>query len=302
VIMNHSKNAQATTAVVPTGIWQLCVNSAPESEIVGPPPSSNLRLDAATCQLCPPGTVSHSSGQCLPCASNEIVEGNSCVVCPPGSIVDAELKCVPCGPREISSANQCVRCDFFQIAARSSNTCTDCSADATVDWRSLADSCPSEGLAVPIASSAVDTCPDQFWLEVTNIDDAMLRAELDDVTFDGLTVTVGVPSARSKSRCESTQTLVTGLLGSAGSWTPIGGAQGSGVWQGPEFCNDDFCESGTCLLPTTLVAAAEIASGQRNLRVLGSAQRSIFGLPLAAPGEITVTAAITGEYFVCRPR
>jgi hypothetical protein len=304
VMMSHSRRPAAVSALSLTATWQACTEPIEGQDIVGPPPDADLRLDAATCQVCPAGTISDPSGQCLPCNANEVVNGNACAVCPAGSIIDANLKCVACGPKQVSVRNSCVDCPFYQTPDRRANACVDCSADATIDWSTLPRSCPTEHVTVPLINGgASDTCPDAVWVQINNIDDAVRRAVADGTTLVGFEAFVQEPIAVDKPSCESGFTTVSALLGSPGSWTGIGGKQGLGVWT-DGICPTKTCDAGSCATPIKVIPGSEVLAGQKNMRVLGLAQqRLVSGVLIPTLGFLNVRAQIAKEtYNSCLPK
>lgn len=287
LIMAHSRLPEATSATTLQATWHACADTSEGQDILGPPPTDDLRLDAATCKPCDPGTVSDPSGQCVACSANEVVEANKCVACPPGSIVDASLKCAPCGPNEISVGNTCKACEFYQT--RSRNSCFDCSPDLTIDWSALAPACP-ELVSLPIATGgAGDTCPDAFWVEITHIDDALKRAKTSGTTLEDFKIFIEEPGATKKPTCESAFTTVAALLGSPGNWTSIGGKDGFAVWT-EGVCQGRICtQPSTCTPPAKLVPGSEVISGQQSMRVFGRAQqRNASGQLIPAVGTLWV--------------
>jgi len=298
-IMSHSRVPRGSTR---RALWSACADSFEGKRIVGAPPSAELRLDAATCSVCPDGSISDSSGRCLPCNADEVVEGNRCVVCPAGSIIDSNRKCVPCGDKQISVDNSCVDCAFYETADRATNTCVECSADVTVDWSALPKECPSETKLVPITSgSSGDNCPDSFWVDFTNIDDALTRADEGSTRFIGFGVFVDEPIAVDQAHCESAFTRMSVLMGSPGSWNEVGGKEGLARWVQPP-CSGTLCSDGACFPPAVLIQD-EILPEQNTLRVLAQAQqRTSNGQLTPAAGVLRVTAELSDKYFRCRPR
>jgi hypothetical protein len=148
---------------------------------------------------------------------------------------------------------------------------------------------------------AGDTCPDAFWLEIRNIDDALTRAVADGKTFDGFRVAVSSPEPDTETECTNTFTLTSRLLGDPGAWVPVGGAQSFGTWT-RDVCLPGGCAF-SCNFGSTTIPASEITSGQKNMRVLGRAQRSTFGSLLDLPAEIAVDAQLVeARYQRCEPR
>lgn len=302
VVMSHSRLSAAVNATTVRATWLACADPFEARNILGPPPSDDLRLDAATCQPCPGGTVSDPSGQCLPCNANEVVKNNACVVCPAGSIIDSNFNCVACGPKQVSVGNTCVDCQFFQTPNRTTNTCVDCSADATIDWSTLPSMCPAEHVTVPLINAGSgDTCPDAVWVEIDNIDDAVTRAVADHTTVANFEAFVEEPIAVDKPTCQSAFTTVSVLLGSPGSWTGIGGKQGLGVWT-DESCSGNVCLPGSCAPPIKVISGSEVVAGQKNMRVLGLAQRLTTGALVPTFGLLNVRANLTrSRYTNCSP-
>lgn len=304
LIMSHSNLPQALSAATRQAIWHACADTPEGQRILGPPPEPSLRLRRSDCSVCPTGSISTVFGTCSACRSNETVKDNKCVVCPTGSIINDNHECVPCGAKQVSSRNKCVDCEFFQTPDRSTNRCVDCSADMTLDWKTLGNMCPSEHTLFPIFSAASDTCPDQFWVEVDNIDDALARATKSNVTFDGFDVWVSEPAAVDANTCKSAFTTVSAILGKPGDWTSIGGKQGPGVWT-PESCQGAGCTPASCTTPIKVVPGSEVVNGQKNMRLLGLAQQHNFttGQDTPAFGFLNVSAKIgRARYPQCDPK
>lgn len=120
-------------------------------------PQADLRLSAATCEICPARQVSDSEGVCTTCPGlRDVVVGNGCVGCPRGEIAVAD-GCVSCADDEVVAGNECVHCGALHTASRlgASDACIACPIDQTIDLATFSPSGACDALVSDIGRSLV---------------------------------------------------------------------------------------------------------------------------------------------------
>jgi hypothetical protein len=153
-------------------VWEQCAEGN-LNDIVGPPPQADRRIDAATCTPCGEGEASDQDGVCFFCDPDErkALDGPDCVQCADGEIALPDQTCSLCLDTQITVGNTCVDCPSPQHANRATNTCEGCPIDALVDASAFDGSnCGDSFFDFQSISPPGDICPNEFWLEIQNID------------------------------------------------------------------------------------------------------------------------------------
>jgi hypothetical protein len=151
------------------------------------PPEPHLNL-SPSCTPCAPGEFADTKngGVCTACPTGEIPRGNACEKCLPGLVPGPNNECVARGVGQISVGNVCTACAFGQGADRATNTCVDCTPDASLDWNTLGDPGCQAVLAEVKAQptpAANDICPDYTWIELKNLD-ALVAQQRDTLNIE----------------------------------------------------------------------------------------------------------------------
>jgi hypothetical protein len=270
-----------TTGLTRQGIWQSCASEERIRSAIGGPPDADLRLDAASCALCPAGSRSDAGGNCVACLATEALVGNTCGPCAPGSVPNGAV-CIPCGANEVSVGNVCVACPFGQGPDRASNTCVDCPADAIIDWAGRVDpACSSSTVVEAVAPG--DVCPDQFWVDAINLNGASPDGRTSDFSIEGDLAS----DIADATACQATQVSVTAAERQAGSLSTLGQATSSD----PDVCippppsapNEPVifgCLDGFCFHDASVnLPFAQVAAGTTSVRILAAAGDSASVLP-----------------------
>jgi hypothetical protein len=241
--------------------------------IPGSPPNNDRRIRKSDCKTCPDGTISNANGECDACALGERVVGNTCTPCGVGQIVTAQGTCQDCGPGAIVVANTCVPCAFDQGADVATHTmCVACPMDAIVDLVAMPDVCDAT-VTVTETPNPNDPCPDRFWTNVINLQDALNSEDMDWIH-------VSLKSDLSGSPCVASQgslTFGTPLPAGGFSFGSTSTATGQVDAVGGPGC--------TYHRAVRLVSQAEIVAGASSRAVVASASAPSGALP----ASVTVT-------------
>lgn len=266
--------------------WEACRDDERVRSAIGSPPSADVRMDVRDCRVCLPDEVSGSTGICRRCAATEFVSGNTCVACGPGS-VPVGGGCAACGVNQISIGNRCVECPLGKGPDRSRNVCVDCAIDASLDWSTMADPACSSATLSQIDAPG-DVCPDQFWVEVIN---------LNGVSSDGRSSDFWVAVDLATDIEERLQCLSTDVQGTLAGIT-AGGTTfelSSVSSTEPSYCDPAaggfFCIDGRCVHDANLsLSSAEVSAGRTSVQIMGKAVGLSGTLPVAV--NVATTACI----------
>jgi len=159
-----------------------------------------------------------------------------------------------------------VACPVGLVADRGTNTCVPCSLDLTVDLATF-QNCGNRSFVIPPAPSGPDSCPDQTWVEVINLD--TIGACL------GLSIEVGVPGQEGldEENCALHSTSV-GAFDPAFQTLFAGGGVGALSTLPPETCT---------FPPTPSILTQVINGGLHTVRLQVSAEKDEGFTPVKLP-------------------
>lgn len=274
----------STASLTPYQRWEGCRDEARIVNAIGSPPISDVRLDVRDCTPCGPEQVAGVTG-CGYCTANQYISGNTCVACPPGSIPTASQGgCFPCAENQISIGDSCVDCPLGRGADRALNTCLVCPIDATLDWSTVPDPACG-GLSLTQMSAAGDVCPDQFWVEVVNLNGTSL-----DGRSSGFAINVDL-AADIEDAAECLPTEVRAALAEQQGSNLVSLASAAST--DAAFCEtgtdaEEFCLDGHCVhLVDLSLTSAEVSAGRTTVRIMGNAKGSAGNLPAQVSIETT---------------
>ena len=189
---------------------------------VGAPPQADLKIDAVSCDICPdPARQIVVDGHCDFCPAGQVPVGNTCSSCPPGEVTQNGT-CVPCAPIGIIVNNGCIPCGASGFSDATATSCHQCPADAVVDWATFANTCSRVVESFDSdAQDPNDPCPNQFWVEVTNLPTLASGS----AGWRGLSVSAApVPMPATQDTCLNTWSQLSVLSpdpGALSGWSPI---------------------------------------------------------------------------------
>lgn len=244
--------------------WRQCTLAGGYG-FLGSAPEPDTNIDAS-CRACPPHQFAAPDGRCTACPPGQVAKGNQCQACPSGSVPSEGNQCTSCPDYKIAVGNSCVSCNFGESVDRATNTCVECPAALTVDWRNLPELCPEQTpyLAVPDVPSAI--CPQAIWVEVNHLDVLAQRGG------DGLSVEVDTVVPRTSSTCRDGSSNIVSYRPNPGfNWDLLDNTSSGGTWI-PEQCGPDTLGNQICAVvdhcefERALVSTATIQAGLSRVR------------------------------------
>jgi hypothetical protein len=268
--------------------WAACAQGHVKYFTDAPPDKyGNL---SPSCEPCGPLEFADvtNNGACTACPAGEVPRGDDCDPCEDGTVPGPDNECIACSPFEISVGGVCTPCRYGEGADRATNTCKDCTPDAVLDWRTVANPlCSSTvtDLLVPIVESPNDTCPGDTWVEVNHLD-VFLGESRDELRVDALPDRYFSPPSGGFEEvidlisCPLYDTHVrahklnapTDLM----AWEAFAWGDGLGVWG--SCINYPWCdglEGETCNWTSNLtINDTQIAASSNRIRLFAAANRS----------------------------
>ncbi|HKO94248.1 MAG TPA: furin-like repeat-containing protein, partial [Polyangiaceae bacterium] len=255
-------------------LWEGCRDEPRIVNAIGSPPASDVRFDVRDCSHCAADQISGVNG-CEVCPVGEYVSGNVCVACAPGSVPNAD-GCSACAANQVSSGNTCVDCPLGQGPDRTLNVCADCAIDATLDWSTVPDPACGSGILTQVSAPG-DVCPDQFWVEVIN-----LNGTSPDGRSSGFAIHVDLAEdIENAAECLPTEVRAELAAQQGSNLVPLSSAASTEA----TFCEtgtgtEEFCLDGRCVHVVDLsLTSAEVSAGRTSVRIMGNALGSAGNLP-----------------------
>jgi hypothetical protein len=276
--------------------WASCVSNREMTSALGAAPEQYANLDAS-CHACSPRQFS-KSGVCTACPAHQVPRADHCEACPSGTVANDQNTCVAFAANEITVGDTCVACPFGTQADRSTNTCADCPAVATIDWSSISRSC-SEGRVVSVPATAQGSapgCAGQFWVEVDGLSAI--------ASHGGTSLNASMQPAKTPAVCSSAHEVVQAYKRAAdGGWSQVKSAD----TYGKALC-DHLAPGQICVLPcadtaSLSLASAELLSGPSSLRFLVKSETVLQSLGLSAtPSDGNLGLSVpASSYPECQP-
>jgi hypothetical protein len=255
--------------------WRICRDSSEIPTWIGGPREPFLNLSGG-CEPCPPLNYS-AGGICSPCQAGEVPRGDHCESCDSGTIPDPNTNsCTGCDRYEITVGNACVPCPVGHVADRATNTCVLCPPDLSIDLGTI-DGCTHQSYIIDDTPPELDTCPDQTWVDVVNLDTI---GECTD-----LAILAGVPGQATLDE-EACPFYSARLEVFDPAFQTLFGASGPGVWETSP-------PPGRCELPSSTSLGAEtIDAGLTAVRLRVSAEKQGF---ITEPWPVELTLTKVGE-------